>query len=152
MSRRRTPEEQLDALYDELVEATLRADETALDAMIGEEGRDPVTVVASVRARLDTASKVIRSRRMQDAKLRYVQSVARLHEHQRSLPSTPDARRELLERTLQRSATAREALTLQHREFSQMTDEDVSSLLGQLAALGALPVDGGQGGGSGDPS
>lgn len=149
MSAKRDPDELLEALYDELIEGVLSADEATLDAMLRAEGRDPAAVVAGVRAAFETTSKDVRASRMRDAKARHGRSVSRLREHQRGLPATPEARRALLGQTLRRSAEAREALTLQHRDFRQMTDEDVASLLVQFAALGALPPeeDPGEGGG-----
>lgn len=141
MNRKRDPDEHLEALYDELIEGALSADEATLDAMLRAEGRDPTEVVAGLRVAFDTTSRNVRTRRLREAKAQHGRSVSRLREHQQALPASPEARRGLLDRTLRRSAEAREALTLQHRDFRQMTDEDVTGLLAQLAALGALPPD-----------
>lgn len=139
MTRKRDPGAWLDALDDELVDGILRADEEALDAMLRADGLDPDAVAAGVRGHLDTASRNFRTRALQAAREKRTRSLAQLHDRRHCLPGTPGERRALLDRTLRGSATAREALTLQHREFQDMTDADVESLLTQLAALNALP-------------
>ena len=148
MSGKRSPADQLDALYDQLVDAVLAADEAMLDALLREEGRDPQVIAEEVQRECATAARVCRTQPLREARARYTQSVAHLRQHRHALPETPAARRALLARVLHSSAVAREALTLQHREFRNLGDEDVASLLAHLAALGVLPPDEDPDGGS----
>lgn len=142
MSRRRSPEEQVEALQHEVVEVVLAADAAALEAMAREEGRDPRAVAEGVRQRLEATTREFHARRRQALKAQHAQVVARLGERHRALPATPTERRALLGRAVGRSRVAAEAVTVQHREFKELTDEDVTSLLGRLADLGALPPEG----------
>ena len=59
-----------------------------------------------------------------------------MHGRWLDLPTTPRERRDLLASLLQDNAQAQMALSFQHREFTDLSDEDVASLLVQLAALG----------------
>lgn len=139
MSRKRSPEEQVEALQHEIVEGVLATDASTLEAMVREEGRDPRAVAEEVRQRLNATVREFHARRRNALKTQHAQSVARLGERRRALPATPVERRALLGRAVGRSRVAAEAVTIQHREFKELTDEDVTSLLGRLADLGALP-------------
>lgn len=139
MSRKRSPKEQVEALQHEVVEGVLAADASTLESMVREEGRDPHAVAEEVRQRLEVTVREFHARRRNALKTQHAQSVARLGERRRALPATPTERRALLGRAMGRSRVASEAVTIQHREFKELTDEDVVSLLGRLADLGALP-------------
>ena len=56
----------------------------------------------------------------------------------RSLPKTFDEKRALLNTVLASRPQFREMLTAQHRNFSDLTDEDLDSYLEELSDLGVL--------------
>lgn len=141
MSRKRSAEEQLEVLQQELIEDVLAADAATLDEMVREGGQEPAAVDDEVRQLLDASTRKFHARRREALKKNHARDAARLAERRRSLPSTTSERRALLERAIRLSPTAAAALTLQFRDFRELTDEDVSSQLSQLAELGALPPD-----------
>ena len=66
---------------------------------------------------------------------------ARVEAHsasRRSLPKTFDEKRALLDAVLASRPQFREMLTAQHRNFSNLTDEDLDSYLEELSDLGVL--------------
>ena len=54
------------------------------------------------------------------------------------LPTSSGERRQLLEAVIARHQQADRMLTAQHRDFKEMTDDDVESWLQQFGALGLL--------------
>lgn len=73
-----------------------------------------------------------------EALVEYEMARTKFESHQAALPTDPQARRALLQSILSRSTEYQPLLTLQHRDFRTLSDEDVESLLKQLDILGAI--------------
>ena len=96
------------------------------------------------RERLHAPRCITRLRQLPDQGVRhrvdgaeYKSSVAAFCAATARIPAVPKQQRELLTHVLQTHPEIR-SVTLQHREFSELTDSDVQSLLRQLEQLGML--------------
>lgn len=123
------------AFFEGLAESALRASDAEIR---GESGPHPSGRAESLRARLLGDVKAHRQRKLADAWAAHWAAIGQLNREVKPLPATPEGRRALLERVLARFPREGRSLTLQHREFESLTDEDVKSCLKQLQALGAL--------------
>ena len=85
---------------------------------------------------LDTIRRVKLERRAR-AEQAHRTSVEGLQQSKALLPPTPEQRRRLLDRSLRKRPDVRE-MTLQHREFRELSDDDVERLLTKMHHLGAL--------------
>ena len=95
-----------------------------------------------VRQTLFEGVKAHEQKKLSDAYLEYQAAVARFQDRKNPLPATVEGRRELLNQVFVRLSQAQQtSLTLQHRGFKNMSDDDVTSCLLQLEALGALKQD-----------
>ena len=131
-----------DALLDALGEATLAMTEAELVRECRDADEDPAAVAASTRALLLGAAKDYRQRHLRAAAEEYRRRVAEIGTRWVDLPETPEARRALLASLFARNPTMQSAyLTVQHRDFKELSDADVESALVQLAELGVLEPD-----------
>jgi len=125
----------MDALADSVAEAS---DETIL-AEAREAGEDPGTVAARVRSLLTRAVTDHEQRPLRDAQKTYEERVEAIRSRPYVLPKTAEGRRELFRLVVQRKPKIGSALlTAQNREFRELTDEDITTSLEQLGALGVL--------------
>lgn len=142
MTQRRNEAERLRALMDRLADdAEALSDEKVLaDAQA--RGVDVSAEADRIRGVLLAGAIKAKKRRLAAAEAAYRQATDTLARSVSSLPSTPQARRALLDRTFQRKPQTREAVvTLQHRNLEAFTDDDVESVLRQLEHLGLLGDD-----------
>src|SRR5688572_7825913 len=116
--------------------------DTADEEIFDEAGSDAWSRSEHVRQALLDGVKAHEQRKLRDAYQEYQAQMADFSARKASLPTSPEARRELLNQVFLRlSQEQQAALTLQHRGFKNMSDEDVASCLAQLEALGALETD-----------
>ena len=90
-----------------------------------------------VRAILRSAGRRYLQRKLRESRQAYDTAVAEMQGKQYDLPKTAAERRQLLDAILQdRPDFEAIVITAQHRNLSQLTDEDVTSFLKQLKILG----------------
>lgn len=136
---RDNPEEELRALWDVFAESIAESSDEEVLAEAREEGEDPHETAERVRSALRDAVKSFQQRRLHEAEQDYKRRIAEIYERQHRLPANPEQRRELLSLVFTRIPSMQAALlTAQHREFANLTDEDIESYLKQLAELGVL--------------
>ena len=83
--------------------------------------------------------KDFRQKHLRAALLEYQSQVKEIRAHQYAIPTTPEARRKLLESVFSKNPGMQNAfLTVQHREFTAFSDSDIKSLLKQLFELKVL--------------
>lgn len=99
-----------------------------------------------LRGQMLNAIKRVKLERRAGAEQAHRTSVERLQRSKVLLPPTPEQRRRLLDRSLRNRPDVRE-MTLQHREFRELSDDDVERLLTKMHHLGAL-ADGDDDGGT----
>jgi hypothetical protein len=131
-------DEELRRVMDSLAESVLESpDEDSADKSGHDQGND----AEEVRKILLDGLNRIRRERLRSAEERYKTRLAEIGAKRFALPATREGRRTLLEKALSREREVREAvLTLQHRDFSALTDSDVETLLVQLFELGVLDI------------
>jgi len=132
-------EAELRAIMDALAESAAQASDEEILSEVRESGEDPEAVAARVRGILSDAVTAYEQRRLRDAEESYRRRVESMRTQSRAIPTTPQRRRELFMIIMTRQPDLGTALvTLQNREFRNLTDADIQSALEQLAALGAL--------------
>lgn len=128
----------MDALAER--QASLSDEEILDDAFA--EGLDMKTEADKVRNTLLAGIQRAKKQRLEEAKAAHEKAVAAIKATSVQLPKEPTARRALLSSVVQRRPEMREAmLTLQHRNFDSLSDDDVESALRQLQHLGVLNDD-----------
>lgn len=141
----RPHERTLADLMNGLAEASLAMSDEALLTETRDGGEDPAWAAASVRDLLRATGKTFRQRHLRAAAAEYQRRTASLKRGWLDLPETPDQRRSLLASVLARNPRVESALlTMQHREFKELSDSDVESCLAQLKELGVLGDDEGE--------
>ncbi|MEE8524081.1 MAG: hypothetical protein V3T72_09125 [Thermoanaerobaculia bacterium] len=112
------------------------------DAEILEEaraaGKDPEATAERVRGVLMGAVKKHRKERLTRARERYEAKRDEIEASEVDLPATAAGRLRLLTSVLREQPRLGSTVTVQHRQLRDLPDEDVISLLRQLAALGAF--------------
>jgi len=134
MSRsRRNYDEELWNLMTALADSALDASD---DEMLSEADQESPE---EIRSALLGAVNQFKRRRLEGARLEYEKAVSETQAGVTSwLPGKVNEKREYLVALLQRRPELQTALTLQFRDFSQLSEEDIDSLLRQLGALGVL--------------
>jgi len=104
-------------------------------------GVDLLNEADEVRELLRSAGRRYLQRKLQASRRAYEAAVTELQSEQFDLPTTPDERKQLLMGVLREQPSLEPiVITAQHRNFNDLTDEDVTSFLRQLKTLGLLPV------------
>lgn len=122
-----------------LAESVAEASDEDILTETQEEGKNPEVVAERARNVLLGAVKDFRQRRLVEAQRQYELHIADMEKKKDILPTTTGERRKLLDLMLSRQPVIRSALlTFQHRDFRDLTDDDVGSYLRQLQELGAF--------------
>ena len=108
------------------------AEEILEDARL--ENRDPGQIAAHVRGVLNGAVRAHQKQELARAREGYEREVAALNQQEIELPGDPAIRRSWLAAVFQQYPT----LTLQNRDFNELTNEDVETHLRNVAMLGLL--------------
>lgn len=122
-----------------LAESVLLASDEQIFQEVKQAGQDPSMSANRVRSLLRQAVKSHRQKPLQDALLEYHRQVGLFQKQTYQLPESAQAKRELLASVFQRFPQMQNTfLTIQHREFKAMSDEDIESCLKQLNLLGVF--------------
>ena len=124
----------LDALADYIESAT--GDELLEDAR--HEGRDPTQIAAHVRNVLQQAVKTQQQGELKKAREGYDSEVASMRSRRIHLPAKAEVRRSWLAAVFVQQPQLRAAFTMQNRDFSDLTDEEIEAHLRKLEILGVL--------------
>ncbi len=103
-----------------------------------EEGQNPSELAAHIKGVLKNAVRSFQQRELMKAKAAYEQEVAAISRRKVNLPKSPETRRKWLSAVLQQQPQFEVAFTLQNRDFSELTDEDIEAHLKKLEMLGVL--------------
>lgn len=94
-----------------------------------------------VRGILRSAGRQYLRRKLSESREAYEKAIADMQGAQYDLPDTADGRMQLLGAILREHPDFQSiVMTAQHRNFAELTDEDVISFLKQLKTLGLLPT------------
>ena len=139
MENKKNYHEQLSAIMNRLADSVLEMSDEQTLAEEREQGNDPIKEAESVRYVLRQASKKHRMQKLEEAERTYKEQVTRLKTSQYELPDSSAKRRELLAAVFAARPDVQSVmLTAQHRNFDQLTENDIESVLRQLADLGVL--------------
>ena len=131
-------DEALRAFYDEISESILQADDTQLEEEAQESGTSIDADAERMRQLLARTFKSFRQRALVAAREKHEERTAKIAAQECQLPASPAERRALLDAVIAQHQQAGRMLIAQHREFTELTDDDVESWLQQFGALGLL--------------
>jgi hypothetical protein len=106
-----------------------------------EESRDPGARNTRLKSFLLTLFKAHQQKKLIDAREGYKRELTSLSEENIKLPKTLEERRTLFIAAIANARQLQPAFTLQHRDLSEFSDEDIQANLKKLAQLGLLPKD-----------
>ena len=143
MARVKDDGERLHSLANAMADSVEATSDEQLLLEARSAGVDPSQTKSRVQELLRSVVKASKQRRLERAQAEYEASVAAFHGATVKIPAVPKEQRALLKCVFKTHPQIR-TVTLQHREFSELTDSDVQSLLTQLEQLGMLEgMDGG---------
>jgi hypothetical protein len=94
-----------------------------------------------VRGVFRSAGRSHLQRKLRESRVAYETALVHLQRERCDLPKSAEERRELLQGVLRERPQFHEiVMTAQHRELSELSDDDVSSFLRQLKILGLLDM------------
>ncbi|MPY88383.1 MAG: hypothetical protein GEU99_10695 [Luteitalea sp.] len=131
-------DEALRAFYEEMSESILQADDAELEEEYREGGMSMDADADRMRQLLANTFKTFQQRALVAARKKHEERTATISAQQFQLPASPEERRALLDAVIAQHQQAGRMLIAQHREFKELTDEDVESWLQQFGALGLL--------------
>jgi hypothetical protein len=104
-----------------------------------ESGVSLLDEAEEVRRVLRSAGRSYLQRKLVESRAAYETALVGLKRESCDLPASADERMQLLQGVLRERPQFQEiVMTAQHREFDELTDEDVTSFLRQLKILGLL--------------
>ena len=137
--RSSNPENELRLLFEALAESAVEMPAEELRKEVAESGHEIDVLAEEVRSTLLDKVNRYKQRHLEQARLEYVERREAMKGIASRLPKLAGERRQLLSRVFKQETEYREAfLTLQHRDFRSLEDEDVTGYLEQLADLGVL--------------
>lgn len=128
----------LRAFYEEMSESILQADDAELEEESRKRGTSIDADADRMRQLLASTFKAFQQRALLAARKKHEERTAKITSQQFQLPASPGERRALLDAVIAQHQQAGRMLIAQHREFTELTDEDVESWLQQFGALGLL--------------
>lgn len=139
MPESRNYEKELKMIMFSLADSIEDTSDEEIIEEIKQSGQNPEVIAEEVRNILLDSVKAFRKRNLLDAKERYKMNVIKIETGTFDLPATSQERRELLFKVVNDNPyMAKGLLTAQYREFKDLSDNDVESMLKQLQQLGAL--------------
>lgn len=137
-SRESDAELELVRVIDGIAESLLTASDEEILEEARQAGEDPEAIAREQRSLLLSIVRKHRKEKLAKARRDYEEQTSRMRDQTYDLPGTAEARLDLLIAALNSQPGLEAALTLQHREFRKISDEDVQSYLRQLDELGVL--------------
>ena len=137
----RNHEAELASVMNTLAESVAELSDAEVFEEVRLDGLSPEHEAAEIKALLKNTVKNFQQRRLREAQRLYEENAKAHFEQAAQLPPTAEARRALLYGVLNhRPEIGAAILTTQHREFTELSDDDVESYLRQLHQLGALDL------------
>jgi len=104
-----------------------------------EEGRDPGEENTRLKGLLLDKLKAHQQKKLKEARAGFEHELASMSEGNLNLPSTPAERKALFIATLARASQLQAPFTMQHRDLSDFSDDDIVANLKKFFQLGLLP-------------
>lgn len=138
MDNQRNYKKELKAIKDALAESIINSTDEEILKEVQEDGLQPEAIAEQVCETLLISVKKYRKRNLLRAKEKYQNSVLKIQTEKNELPSTPEERRSLLDFIFNFKPQIHKMVTAQFRDFNELSNADVESLLNQLQKLGVL--------------
>lgn len=138
MSESERYESELRAIMLSIADSIEDATDGDIIEEINAQGRNPDAVAQEVCNVLLNSVKAFHKLKLLDAKEKYRENVLSLRESFYEFPASPEECRNLLFSAINDNPYIATALTAQFRDFKNLSDDDVLSLLKQLQRLGVL--------------
>jgi hypothetical protein len=138
-SKERRYTENLEKMLDFLGDHIRSAPEDELIEAARDEGRDPGEENTRLKSLLLNICKSHQQKKLAEAREGYKRELDSLSERDFNLPGSADERKALFIAALAHARQLQPAFTLQHRDLSEFSDEDIQANLKKLAQLGLLP-------------
>ena len=138
--KERSHTEKLEKILDFLGDHIRSAPGDELIEAAREEGRDPGEENTRLKGLLLKRLKSHQQRTLAEAREGYERELASMSRGDYNLPDTPEERRALFIATIaQASSQLQSTFTMQHRDLSDFSDEDIVANLRKFQQLGLLP-------------
>ena len=131
------PSGNINRLLDDLEQELLSMPSNELQEEMKEEGEEIEVIASTVQQVIANEIKRHKQQKLHAARENYERAI----EGSKSIveiPDSPNDRRDLLMTIIAQQSQIPQSLTLKFREGGEMDDEDISSLLEDLAQLGLL--------------
>lgn len=139
MPESRNYDKELTAIIFSLADTIEKLTDSEVFDELKQLDKAPEMVAKETRDVLLSSLKAFRKRKFIEAKERYKMSIETVETGLFALPATPQERRELLLMVVNDNPyMAKGLLTAQYRDFKDLSDDDVESMLKQLQQLGVL--------------
>lgn len=135
----RNYDDELASIMNALAESAIGMTDEEIFEEVRADGLSPDVEAAAIKQLFKNTAKSFRQRRLLEAQRQYEENVRAEFEQVALFPTTTEERRALLASVFShRPEIGAALLTAQHRDFKELSDEDVESYLRQLHQLGAL--------------
>lgn len=134
----RSHTERLARILDNLAEHIRNVPGEELLEIAREEGRNPAEVNTRIKSLLRATFKEHQQKFLTEARQGYEHELATISEGNFQLPKTAAGRRSLFLAALTQAPQLTPAFTLQNRQLTDLSDEDIECHLRKLAQLGVL--------------
>jgi hypothetical protein len=141
MNRPKSDTEKLNSLLDALEESILKTSGAEIIEEIRQEGKDPEAAANDVQQLIAAQIKQHRRKKLREAQEGYQKAAAASSRRPVAIPDSPAERRLLVASVLSRRPDVPTEITVSWREGRYASDDDVASLLEDLADLGFLEED-----------
>ncbi|SRR5581483_3990221 len=138
--KERSHTEKLEKILDFIGDHIRSAPADELIEAAREEGRDPGEENTRLKSLLLKKFKSHQQKKLAEAREGYRRELASISEGDFNLPDTPEERRTLFMATIaQANSQLQSTFTMQHRDLSEFSDEDIVANLKKFHQLGLLP-------------
>jgi GrpB-like predicted nucleotidyltransferase (UPF0157 family) len=137
-ANKRWTHEEAERVLDQIAESIEKGDAVEIAGDLKESGQDLSDLAAETKAAALDGIKHFRQQRLHRARQRYQESSSGIERRARLFGGSPEERRRRFFSALESNPDLKSALTMQHRDLSGLTDEDIDTALDDLEALGVL--------------
>jgi hypothetical protein len=125
-------------VLEELAASLEAAEPAEIAVELKESGHDLSEVEARMKAAALAGIKSFKQKGLHRARERYQESSSRIEQRSQKLVGSSVDRRRRFFSVLEANPSLRSSLTVQHRDFNEMTEDDIDSALEEMEILGVL--------------
>lgn len=130
--------EETERVLEELAASIEATEPVEIAADLKAGGFDLSEVESRMRASALSGIKAFKQKGLHRARARYQESTTRIERRTRGLTGSTEDRRWRFIHALEANPGIRSSLTVQHRDFNEMTEQDIDSALEEMEILGVL--------------